>query len=233
MASQSALVQSQDIPSAWPTNMQLKNQVQTLSADPTTPKENLHSTSDRKGPRLDEKDLAYLVNHLSSKANREILTGSGSKPKVGGLSQGAEWSVLSSKLSNAHNDCLRLTSTNHVGKMNMTGGDLMKRWNRIKSKYVETKKYWNRTGAGILEGEGYQTIEEKKEAMCPMFKELDAIYGDKPNIKALKVHDSMLHTNSEGIFGSKQSTSITPLSQSLKSNTKNNRVSYLNNDRVD
>lgn len=42
--------------------------------------------------------------------------------------------------------------------------------------------------------EGVWTIDEKKEVMCPMFKELDAIYGEKPNIKPLKIHDSIVFT---------------------------------------
>lgn len=168
---------------------------------------------ERKGPRFDEIDLAYLINHFSSKTNREVLTGSGSKTKVGGLSRGAEWGILSSKLSNSHNDRLRLTSTTSPLKMTMSGGDLMKQWNRIKSKYVETKSYWNRTGAGLIEGDEYRTIDEKKEGMCPMFKELDAIYGEKPNIKPLKVLDSMLPGIRPNISTSTASTSILPISQ--------------------
>lgn len=91
----------------------------------------------------------------------------------------------------------------------------MKRWNRIKAKYVETKAYWNRTGAGLLPEDEYQTIEEKKEGMCPMFNELDAIYGDKPNIKALKVHDSMLTRRSHIYLPADESTVYSTFTEGL------------------
>lgn len=89
----------------------------------------------------------------------------------------------------------------------------MKCWTRIKTKYVETKAYWNRTGVGLMPNDEFRTIEEKKEGMCPMFKELDAIYGEKPNIKALKVHDSMLTPSRALTQSSSTSTSTVPLSR--------------------
>lgn len=93
--------------------------------------------------------------------------------------------------------------------------------------------YWNWSGAGILEGEGYQTIEEKEEDMCPMFKELELIYGDKPNIKVLKVYDSILTAHSKCCLWANQSTSITPSSQVLRFDTKHNQVSTLINEMID
>lgn len=198
---------------------------QPISVGSTTPKSMLQSTADRNSPRFDNIDLAYLINHMSSQANREILTGSGSKPKVGGLSRGAEWGVLSARLSHAHNDRLRVANTNNAGRMDMNGGDLMKRWTRIKSKYVETKSYWNRTGAGLMPNEEYRTIEEKQEAMCPMFKELDSIYGEKPNVKALKIHDSMINSQIEVHGSFNPGNPNMPMSQDLIVDPKNYQVS--------
>lgn len=69
-----------------------------------SPHKMVQSTLERREPRFDECDLGYLINHLSRQKNCEILTGSGSETKVGGLSQGAKWGVLAAKLSNEHNN---------------------------------------------------------------------------------------------------------------------------------
>lgn len=78
--------------------------------------------------------------------------------------------------------------------MNLSGNELLKRWIRIKDKYMDAKKRFNRTGEGLDDEDTTRNIfnlKAKQEVMCPCFDLLDAIYGHKANVTPHETLDSM------------------------------------------
>ncbi|KAI9345886.1 hypothetical protein DFJ73DRAFT_761485 [Zopfochytrium polystomum] len=59
------------------------------------------------------------------------------------------------------------------------------RWGAIKTKYTETKKTTSETGYGLTPKDfqqGINSIEAKRESLCPYYSLLDTLYGNRENV---------------------------------------------------
>lgn len=145
-------------------------------------------------PRFSPNDLDHLLELMGIQENQNCLFGSGSITAVDGMTRAGCWETLATLMNVYHNDANKKSSSNAVNKMKLTGDEMMKRWNRIKKRYQDTKKYFEKsTGTGLLDhdlAKGIDTTEKKKEAMCPRFEVIHEIIGHKSNITAHSILDT-------------------------------------------
>ncbi|EGG04254.1 uncharacterized protein MELLADRAFT_89469 [Melampsora larici-populina 98AG31] len=146
------------------------------------------------GPRFDLNDLDHLLNLMSMQENQDCLFGSGSITAVDGTSRTGCWETLAALMNVYHNDRHKKSSANANNKMRLTGEEMSKRWRRIKDKYLDTKRYFDKsTGTGLLDkdiAKGLDTAEKKKEYMCPRYDVIHEIFGHKANVTPHAILDT-------------------------------------------
>ncbi|KAH9816389.1 hypothetical protein DFH28DRAFT_203073 [Melampsora americana] len=84
-----------------------------------------------------------------------------------------------------HNNKHHKSTAEWFNKMDLSDSDLKVRWECIKGKYTIAKAYFNETGTGRTAAEeqaGIDTLRKKQELMCPQFKNINNIYGNKANV---------------------------------------------------
>lgn len=175
-------------------------------------------------PRFDRADLEHLIEQVGRPSIHNALFGSGSKPALG-VSRNGAWTNLASVMNVFHNDHNRKSTTNREDRMDLNGLELLKRWRRIKDKYMTAKKFFNSTGAGLDELDNENNIKDihaKEEAMCPCFKQLDQIYGKKANVTPYVTLESMKLQNFGGVVDSSENEG--PSSGRFDQNVRNDEV---------
>lgn len=172
-------------PSSKPRSNQINQDIESEDLEITEPANN---------PRFTTNDLDHLLGLMALQENQDCLFGSGSITAVDGMTRSGCWETLGTLMNVYHNDQNKKSSSHAMNKMRLTGDEMMKRWNRIKKRYVDTKKYFeNSTGTGILDqdlAKGIDTTEKKKELMCPRYEVIHEIIGHKANITAHSILDT-------------------------------------------
>lgn len=131
---------------------------------------------------------------MAMQENQDCLFGSGSITAVDGMTRGGCWETLATLMNVYHNDQNKKASFGSLNRMKLTGDEMMKRWNQIKKRYMDTKKYFDKsTGTGLLDqdiAKGLDTTEKKKESMCPRYELINDIIGHKANVTPYTILDT-------------------------------------------
>jgi hypothetical protein len=130
---------------------------------------------------LEYKDYQNICSYLEQSKHYTDIFGSSSKTTIGGgpkVTRARAWDRFA--------DYMNVTNR----QLSLNGRKLQQRFSTYKEKFCRAKKFSNNTGAGILEGDGYETLEQKLEAMCPCFDWMDAIFGAKANVIPFALHDT-------------------------------------------
>jgi hypothetical protein len=72
----------------------------------------------------------------------------------------------------------------------LTGRKLQQRFTTYKDRYQRAKDFENNTGAGLLDTEGYESVAEKLDGICPCYDRMNALFGTKPNVVPMGMFDS-------------------------------------------
>ncbi|KAF9314546.1 hypothetical protein BG003_004094 [Podila horticola] len=75
---------------------------------------------------------------------------------------------------------------NKEANYDLNGKGMQQRVGRYKSKFAAARSFFDRTGAGITEDDiahGIDTVEKKKESICPLFDRMEALFGSSVPIE--------------------------------------------------
>ncbi|KAG0212035.1 hypothetical protein BGX28_006933, partial [Mortierella sp. GBA30] len=75
---------------------------------------------------------------------------------------------------------------NKEANYDLNGKAMQQRVGRYKSKFATARAFFDRTGAGITEDDiahGIDTVEKKKESICPLFDRMEALFGSSVTIE--------------------------------------------------
>ena len=76
--------------------------------------------------------------------------------------------------------------------LNLSGPQMLQKLDTYKNNYWCAKDFKKNTGAGIEESEGYHSLQQKINAICPCFDRMDALFNEKPNFTPMSTFDSSL-----------------------------------------
>lgn len=105
--------------------------------------EDLEMNERTNSPRFNNDDLDHLLGLMAMQENQDCRFGSGSITSVDGMTRGGCWETLATLMNVYHNDQNKKSSITALNQMKLTGDEMMKRWNRIKRRYMDTKKYFD------------------------------------------------------------------------------------------
>ncbi|MBW0466337.1 hypothetical protein O181_006052 [Austropuccinia psidii MF-1] len=133
-------------------------------------------------PNFTERDFANICTYIEDEVNYNHLFGKNTKTSIGEklMTRTAAYELFAGYL-NSLNPGLELN-----------GRHCAQRFSTYKKKYVMTRDWARQTGAGLNEDELGMTMSQKLDMMCPCFKRMDQIFGNKPNIESLNEFDSAL-----------------------------------------
>eukprot|EP00644_Phytophthora_capsici_P019345 jgi/Phyca11/132115/e_gw1.136.8.1 len=130
---------------------------------------------------LTRDDYRILVNWSEDESHFELIYGTRKKTSVDGLSN-------TTKLDGFKRMAEYLNLNTSTRGLHLSGDKMQQRWRTfISSKFKPTlKKSITETGLGLTkkELESGMSVEDKLEKLCPQFKRMKAIFGEKPNIQA-------------------------------------------------
>jgi hypothetical protein len=86
-----------------------------------------------------------------------------------------------------------------ITDLTLTGSQLCQRLDTYKNKYRKAKDFERNTGAGIEEQEGFASLKQKLEAICPCYNQMDSLFKEKANITAMRCLDSTSGTGIHSI----------------------------------
>jgi hypothetical protein len=90
--------------------------------------------------------------------------------------------------SQVFNYFLNYMNTNNKA-LKLTGTCLRQRFDTYKAKYHKANDFKNNTGTGILESEGFKSLAQKLNALCPSYDCMDALFGLKANVTAMALYN--------------------------------------------
>ncbi|KAA1082876.1 hypothetical protein PGT21_018043 [Puccinia graminis f. sp. tritici] len=135
-----------------------------------------------RGKNFDHKDFENICSYLETPGHYTNLFGDGQKTSVG-----------QAKLTKAKAfDGFAVWMNSLSPDLQLSGRRLQQRLTSYKQKYIKSKNFEKKTGAGVLDKHGPQTLAETLEDMCPCHDCIDAIFRDKPNITPMHEFDHSL-----------------------------------------
>ncbi|EFP82547.1 uncharacterized protein PGTG_08503 [Puccinia graminis f. sp. tritici CRL 75-36-700-3] len=140
------------------------------------------SKNEDRGKNFDHKDFKNICSYLETPGHYTDLFGNGQKTSVG-----------QAKLTKAKAfDGFAVWMNSLSPDLQLSGRRLQQRLTSYKQKYIKSKNFEEKTGAGVLDEHGPQTLAETLEDMCPCHDCIDAIFRDKPNITPMHEFDHSL-----------------------------------------
>ncbi|KAA1063724.1 hypothetical protein PGTUg99_001469 [Puccinia graminis f. sp. tritici] len=135
-----------------------------------------------RGKNFDHKDFENICSYLETPGHYTNLFGDGQKTSVG-----------QAKLTKAKAfDGFAVWMNSLSPDLQLSGRRLQQCLTSYKQKYIKLKNFEEKTGAGVLDEHGPQTLAETLEDMCPCHDCIDAIFRDKPNITPMHEFDHSL-----------------------------------------
>jgi hypothetical protein len=135
------------------------------------------SKNDDGGKNFDHKDFENICSYLETPGHYTDLFGDGQKTSVGQAKAFDVFAVWMNSL---------------IPDLQLSGRRLQQRLTPYKQKYIKSKNFEEKTGAGVLDEHGPQTLAEILENMCPCHDCIDAIFRDKPNVTPMHEFDHSL-----------------------------------------
>ncbi|EFP91909.2 uncharacterized protein PGTG_17936 [Puccinia graminis f. sp. tritici CRL 75-36-700-3] len=134
------------------------------------------------GKNFDHKDFENICSYLKTPGHYTDLFGDGQKTSVGQakLTKAKAFDVFAVWMNSLNPD------------LQLSGRRLQQRLTSYKQKYIKSKNFEEKTGAGVLDEHGPQTLAEILEDMCPCHDRIDAIFRDKPNVTPMHEFDHSL-----------------------------------------
>ncbi|PLW47540.1 hypothetical protein PCANC_07819 [Puccinia coronata f. sp. avenae] len=129
-------------------------------------------------------DYEHVCFFLEDEENFKQIFGSGNQTSVGGVH------LTRTQAFDQFAHYLNLL----ILDVSVTGSQLRQRLDTYKNKYRKAKDFEQNTGAGIEEQEGYSSLKQKLEAICPWYNQMDALFREKENITSMSCFDSTTGT---------------------------------------
>ncbi|MBW0513564.1 hypothetical protein O181_053279 [Austropuccinia psidii MF-1] len=141
------------------------------------PKRAKKKTNCDSNPNFTERDFANICTYIEDEVNYNHLFGKNTKTSIGErlMTRTAEYELFTGYLSSLNPG------------LELNGQHCAQSFSTYKKKYVMARDW-----AGLNKDELGMTMSQKLDMMCPCFKQMDQIFGNKPNIKNLNEFDSAL-----------------------------------------
>ena len=104
-------------------------------------------------------DYELICTYLEEEENFQNLFGSGSQTTVG------PGCMTRAQAFEKFAQYMNVAGVN----LNLSGSQMRQRFDTYKNKYRKAKDFERNTGAGIEEQEGYHSLHQKLEGLCPCF----------------------------------------------------------------
>ncbi|KAH9470367.1 hypothetical protein Pst134EA_007629 [Puccinia striiformis f. sp. tritici] len=148
-------------------------------------------------PLFQHDDYGLVCTYLENPKNFTEIHGNGSRTTVGPkcITKGAAYERFAIYMNDSSRSGLTLN-----GKL------LRQRIVAYKKKFFDAKKASNSTGEGTLEGDQFESYDQKLEDECPYYSRMNTIFGNRSNYTPADLFES-----ETGACLYSQATSLVPL----------------------